>query len=118
MNCPFCGKEMWEGAVPAQQSALRWTGRGPGEDGEPESVLLAKTPWFTNQEAQAFYCPDCRQVVIPVPELEPVSSRLKRKLDAARDRAEQAREDWETRQAEKKETNKWNRRRGKDPWEW
>ena len=43
--CPYCGRDMREGALPAYTDALRWcpdNGRGGIVEGEP--VRLSKTP--------------------------------------------------------------------------
>ena len=120
MDCPFCGKKMRAGGFPSHQGELEWitNGREGAESGLEARVRLTPRAWFFSQEADAFYCPDCRQVIIPVPKIEPVTKKLRNTLDTMAVKAGQLREDWETNQAENKEEKKWKKRKGKDPWEW
>ena len=88
MDCPYCGKE------------------------------LSKNPVWRIEQAEAFYCPDCRRIIVPVPEIETTGQKLKKKLDQIRSDIEKNRENWQEQKAEQKEDKKWNKRKGKDPWEW
>ena len=62
--------------------------------------------------------PDCRRIIVPVPEIETTGQKLKKKLDQIRSDIEKTRENWQEQKAEQKEDKKWNKRKGKDPWEW
>lgn len=110
MDCPFCGKEMKEGRIP---SGFKWVEDGrDGWDGIPLTVgVLGRTP-------KSFYCPGCRQIVLPVPEeAESVLDAVGQKLAAVGDRIEAAQARRESRRTEKKaeaEKKKFGR---KDPWE-
>ncbi len=121
MDCPFCGKTMRRGGISADEGSLEWLtdgNEGP-ESGLEDRVLL--TCAFS-PEVEAFYCPDCRQMIVPVPELETVPKMLRETVDLVTDTVtdgvKQLRKDWEARRAERREEMKWKKRKGKDPWEW
>lgn len=118
MNCPFCGKEMKVGGIPSGRSAVYWQEDYVDVDTPKEKVVLSKYPLWGTEWAEAYYCPDCRQVIVPVPEIRSLSEKWKAKFDALTERIDQAQEDWRSRQEEKQKEKKWNKRRGKDPWEW
>ena len=113
MDCPYCGKEMREGSVPAN----RWY---PG-DSVSNGVKMAKYS-FENLEYEtpAFYCEECRKVIISIPpaeEMESVFEKLEKKLTAY---GQQRIEEREQKQAEKtaeKEKRQREKSRKKDPWE-
>ena len=108
MDCPFCGKEMKEGLIPARDR-LQWRDKK-----FTERVFLSS--W--TEEAKAFYCPDCRQIVLPVPEkAEGVIDTLERRLSAVGDKIEAAREQWEVRRDEAKDEKRKKNLGQKDPWE-
>lgn len=113
MNCPFCGKEMQEGAIPAMRSPLIWRGKNlSGED-----VYLTNTPILFSQEAAAFYCPDCRQIILPVPELESFSDKMEQKLDAVTEKISSVAQEFKEQRDEKRKEKETKKRKGKDPWE-
>ena len=69
--CPYCGKEMREGALPAYKYALTWCPRNEqGGIVEGEPIRLSKTPVLGGVYAPARYCESCRVVIVPVPEIE------------------------------------------------
>ncbi len=110
MDCPFCGKEMKEGIIP---SGSKWVEDGlDAWEGIPLTVgLLGKVP-------KSFYCPDCRQIVLPVPEkAEGVIDTMERRLSAVGDKIEAAREQWEARRDEAKDEKRKKNLGQKDPWE-
>jgi hypothetical protein len=117
MNCPYCQKEMREGGIPAQRDRVLWRSAA-SELGAVDQVPLSNMPWLTGQQAPAFYCPDCQVVLVPVPKLESAGERLKRRLDAAKDKTAAARTRWESQRAEKTAEKKTKRSKEKDPWEW
>ena len=53
-----------------------------------------------------------------MPDIETTGRKMKKKLDEFSDKVEKAQESWKQRQAERREDEKWNKRKGKDPWEW
>ena len=109
MDCPFCGKEMKEGIIP---SGSKWVEDGlDAWEGIPLTVgLLGKVP-------KSFYCPDCRQIILPVPEVESVLEMMERKLSAVGGKLEAAQKQWETRKSQTKEQKKKKDFGSKDPWE-
>ena len=107
MDCPFCGKEMKEGLIPSRDR-LRWRDKAL-----VDTILLSS--W--SEEVKAYFCPDCRQIVLPVPEIEGVLEKMERKLSAAGDKIEAAQKQWEVRRAEKQEETKKKKLGQKDPWE-
>ncbi len=108
MDCPFCGKELKEGLIPARDR-LQWRDKN-----FTERVFLSS--W--TQEAKAFYCPDCRQIILPVPErAEGVLDTMERKLSAMGDKIEAVQKRWETQRSQTKEQKKKKEFGSKDPWE-
>ena len=53
-----------------------------------------------------------------MPEIETTGQKLKKKLDQIRYDIEKTRENLQEQKTEQKEDKKWNKRKGKDPWEW
>lgn len=110
MDCPYCGKEMKEGLIPSGDR-LQW------RDKEfTERVFLSS--WA--QEAKAFYCPDCRQILLPVPEIEGMWDKVQRKLGAASEKLGAMQEQWTERRgqaAQEKKQRQREQRVQKDPWD-
>lgn len=110
MDCPFCGKKMKEGIIP---NGVKWV-----EDGieDWESVRLCSR--WSMRMPKSFFCPDCRQIILPVPEkAEGVLDMVERKLSAAGDKIEAAQEQWETRRTQAKDEKRKKNFGKKDPWE-
>ena len=84
MNCPYCGKEMKAGGIPSGRSAVYWQENSEEIDAPQEKVILSKNPVWGIEEAEAFYCPGCRRIIVPVPEIETTGQKLKKKLDQIR----------------------------------
>ena len=95
MDCPFCGKEMKEGIIP---SGFKWVEDGQDAwDGIPLTVgLLGSAP-------KSFYCPDCRQIVLPVPEKAGFLEAVQK--------------EWEARRTQAKDEKRKKNFGQKDPWE-
>ena len=111
MDCPFCGKEMKEGRIPANQQ-LKWY------DNTVDTVMGEGVPLSGRfRTAEAYYCPDCRQIILPVPEVESVLEMMERKLSAVGGKLEAAQKQWETRKSQTKEQKKKKDFESKDPWE-
>ena len=109
VECPICKQQMLKGVIPADRLPVRWRG-------DETEVRLSK-PSFLCEKAEAFYCPDCRQVLIPVPEIETFWDRMMNKLDDAEKVIQTAKEKFESHRSENQEQRKNKKRKGKDPWE-
>ena len=79
MDCPYCGKEMKAGGIPAGRCAVYWQENSEEIDAPQEKVILSKNPVWRIEQAEAFYCPDCRRIIVPVPEIETTGQKLKKK---------------------------------------
>ena len=118
--CPYCGKEMQDGAIESVRDMTRWCRRnedGGYDDGWKEGVLLGKAHVFSAGYAPALYCEGCRVVIVPVRELETFADKAGRWLDktlgSLGERMDRAAERREEERAEQKKEEK----RKKDPWE-
>ena len=111
MDCPFCGKEMKEGRIPSNNQ-LKWYDNTV-DTVMGEGVRLSES----FRTAEAFYCPDCRQIVLPVPEVEGVLEKMERKLSAVGDKIDAAQKQWEVRRSQAKEQKEKKNLGRKDPWE-
>lgn len=109
MDCPFCGKEMKEGTIP---SGLKWI-----EDGLDSWEGIPLSGGLLGRAPKSFYCPDCRQIILPVPEIEGMADKLRRKLDAVGEKIGAAQKQWEARRGEAAEEKKKKEFGSKDPWE-
>ena len=73
--CPYCGKEMRDGAIPVLRD-IYWCPRG--EDGmlkdgfgdEKEQVCLGRAGLLGDYYTPARYCESCKVVIVLVPEIE------------------------------------------------
>lgn len=71
MKCPYCGKEMRVGQISAD-NLLSWTPDGEHASGgtrwakSPNSIVLAKYYLLAPASVDAFYCEDCKKIVIDV----------------------------------------------------
>ena len=109
MDCPFCGKGMKEGWIP---SGTRWV-----EDGQDTWDGIPLTTGLLGKMPKSFYCPDCRQIILPVPEKAGFMEAVQEKIDAASEKAETVKERWEARRSQTKEQKKKKELGSKDPWE-
>ena len=113
--CPYCGKEMRDGVIPAYRDHIEWMGRGKdgmlGSDPDDKnSVTLVKAGLFCNYQTPAYYCESCKVVIFPVPEIEWPLDKLDKKFTAWQEKISAQRE-------EEKREEKSRKRREKDPWE-
>jgi hypothetical protein len=120
MNCPYCGKEMEKGFI-NDRNSVRWY---PGEAdwfgtmmADEYTVLLAKGGFVTSAKAESWYCPDCRMVITPVPEIEGSFDKVKKKWDAFAERVEQQSEKRQAEYEAQQHRKKREKQRKKDPWE-
>ena len=113
MDCPFCGGETREGAIPSGRQ-LKWV-----DSGAEDSPWGAGVPLngFFGGEIKGLFCPGCRQIVIPVPEIEGAAEMLRRTLDTASEKLGTAKQQWEARREEEKTQKKKKNFGEKDPWE-
>jgi len=71
MNCPYCGKEMRLGQICAD-NLLSWTPDGERASGgtrwrkSPNSIVLAKYYLLAEAAVDAYYCEECKKIVIDV----------------------------------------------------
>lgn len=108
MDCPLCGEEMKEGLIP-DRDRLQWRDKN-----FTQRIFLSS--W--TEEAKAFFCPGCRQIILPVPEeAEGVLDTVERKLSAAGDKIGAVQKQWEARRTETREQKKKKKSGQKDPWE-
>ena len=85
--CPYCGKEMRDGAIPVLRD-IYWCPRG--EDGmlkdgfgdEKEQVWLGRAGLLGDYYTPARYCESCKVVIVPVPEIEWPLDKLDKKFTA------------------------------------
>ena len=68
--CPYCGKEMRDGVIPAYRDHIEWMGRGKdgmlGSDPDDKnSVTLVKAGLFCNYQTPAYYCESCKVSLFP-----------------------------------------------------
>lgn len=116
MNCPYCGKEMQQGSI-FSPNPLEWRRENDVVNrAEQETVQLTGLSFF-GKDIESFYCPDCRMIVTPVPEIEEPFANVKSKLKGLKERAQQQRDtitaDWNAQKEEKQK----EKQRKKDPWE-
>ena len=119
--CPYCGKEMRDGAIPAYRSDIYWRPRN--EDGTISNgfdsggeVALCRAGLFGG-DTPAYYCEDCKVVIVPVPEIEWPLDKLDKKLTAWQEKMSAQREERKAQREEEKREENSKKRREKDPWE-
>ena len=114
MDCPYCKKEMRAGSISGRDT-LKWYPQGDLLFSD-QAIILARG-YLDTPVAQAHYCPDCRMIIMPVPEIENHWKTIKDKWKRLTDDLEQKREEY-TQQRQKAEAERKRiRRRKKDPWE-
>ena len=121
MKCPYCEKEMQKGFIFNARDSLRWY-PGETETGgmwmEKEgSVMLARVRWVSGADAESWYCPDCRMVITPVPEIEDPLAKVRQKWDDFTDRIGQESEKRQAEREAEQRRKKRDKQRKKDPWE-
>lgn len=120
MECPFCGKEMRQGYIPAGD-VLRWlpTGEELFTASREDRVRLfypLKNGSIDNGP-EAYYCADCMRLIVSVPpQREALTQRLAK---WKRERTEEKTEKAPTAQAEPVDVKKPKHKKNwdKDPWE-
>ncbi len=71
MKCPYCGKEMKEGYIPAFNRAVQWIPKGEHVpltffQKAKGSIRLSKNPKLALEKALSYYCEKCKTVITPV----------------------------------------------------
>ena len=120
MICPYCGKEMRDGAIPAYRQRLAWCPRSEEYGGIVEgdrTPLSRPTGAFGSEYADAGYCEQCKVVVVPVPEIDTPADKLDRKLDEWREKRSAQQQVRQAQREEKKREERSKKKREKDPWE-
>ena len=119
--CPYCGKEMRDGAIPVLRD-IYWCPRGEdgtisdGFDSDGE-ILLGRAGLLGDYYTPARYCESCKVVIVPVPEIECTLDKLDRKLDEWREKRSAQQQVRQAQREEKKREERSKKRREKDPWE-
>ena len=115
MNCPYCGKEMQQGVV---WGAETWRpGNGDWLIGKEKEFVRLWNWRDLRQSAQGHFCPDCRILIMPVPEVEAPLDAVKNKLKGLKERTQQQKDSITADIAAQKEAKEKDKRRKKDPWE-
>ena len=123
-KCPDCGSEMRAGTIPLSRDSLIWASGSPGDSGR-EKVLIGKTSFMEEEPVPAFYCPDCKVVVLSAPEARVLPDHLKKLKDGWNTASEKLSAAWDGQEARRREAKRdkaLERRqkdikKGKDPWE-
>ena len=119
--CPYCGKEMRDGAIPVLRY-MYWHPRnedgtisnGFDSDGE---ILLGRAGLLGDYYTPARYCESCKVVIVPVPEIEWPLDKLDKKFTAWQEKMSAQREERKAQREEEKREERSRKRREKDPWE-
>ena len=119
MDCPFCGKEMRQGYIPAGD-VLRWlpTGEELFTASREDRVQLFYSLKNTSIDRgpEAYYCADCMRLIVSVPpQREALTQRLakwKRERTGTAEKASLPQEPQKEKTPKKQKKN-WD----KDPWE-
>ena len=121
MECPYCSKEMRAGYIATGGNGTSWVDNENNEEnfwGMPNRVPLFRGGWAAEGRGPgAWYCADCRKIVMDVPEIERTGEKLKRRWN---DLTGKATEKLKEARARRKEENREKERetnRKKDPWE-
>ena len=122
--CPYCGKEMRDGAIPVYRGNMYWCPRS--EDGtmfrdgfgrRRRTVLARQSGIDWRRYTPACYCESCKVVIVPVPEIDTLADKLDRKLDEWREKRSAQQQARQAQREEEKREEKSRKRREKDPWE-
>lgn len=121
MECPYCNQEMRAGYIATGGSGTAWVDNENNEEnfwGMPNRLPLFKGGWAgEGLGPAAWYCADCRKIVMDVPEIELTSEKLKRKWNDLTGKAAEKLDEARIRREEEKREKKRDVNRKKDPWE-
>ena len=119
--CPYCGKEMRDGAIPVYRGNMYWQPRNEGgtiSDGyDSDGEILLGRAGLIGGYTVAYYCENCKAVIMPVPEIDTLADKLDRKLDEWREKRSARQQVRQAQREEKKREERSKTRREKDPWE-
>lgn len=68
MNCPYCGAPMEEGTITGDMHAIKWV----SDDRKPGRLFRKRVPMTASWpeiQHDAFFCPDCKKVIVDVADL-------------------------------------------------
>ena len=116
VNCPYCGKEMAAGTIPAVRDLICWE-NDTLRLGEQERVVLSSAGILNSVTAKAYYCEVCQKVVVDVPDWESPLDKLDKKWTAWSEKRKEEREARAAQREEKREERAREKRRENDPWE-
>lgn len=120
--CPYCGKEMRDGAIPVLRD-IYWCPRGEvgmlkdGFGDEKEQVWLGRAGLLGDYYTPARYCESCKVVIVPVPEIETLADKADRWLNKTLGSLGGKIDEASARREEEKAERKRREKREKDPWE-
>lgn len=118
--CPYCGKEMRDGAIPISRDAYwcprRENGTIADDSGSEEWVWFGRAGLFGGYPP-ARYCESCQVLIVPVQDVEWPLDKLDKKLTAWQERKSAQREERSAQREGEKREEKSRKRREKDPWE-
>ena len=116
VKCPYCGNEMAAGTIPAVRDRIYW--ESDTKSGAwAESVTLSAGGVVNSVTAKAYYCKDCRKVIVDVPEWESVLDKLDKKWSAWSEKRKNERETIKAQREEEQREQAREKRRENDPWE-
>lgn len=115
-KCPYCGKEMKAGTIPAVQYRIQWESDTP-LGAEPERVMLSTGSILNSVTAKAYYCEACQKIIVDVPEWESPLDKLDKKWSAWTEKRKEERGARQVQREEEKKEQAREKRRGNDPWE-
>ena len=116
VKCPYCGKEMAAGTIPAVQYHIQWESDTPLGT-EPERIMLSSSGILNSVTAKAYYCEACQKIIVDVPEWESPLDKLDKKWSAWSEKRKEEREARQVQREEEKKKQAREKRRGNDPWE-
>ncbi len=71
MKCPYCEREIRKGYLNNTDQPIQWIPEGAKpsiwKTGVAKAaVVLSEEPFWTGYRADAYYCPACKVVILPV----------------------------------------------------
>ena len=116
VKCPYCGKEMEAGTIPAVRDMICWEG-GTQQGTWPERVTLSTGNILNSVTAKAYYCKGCQKIIVDVPDWESPLDKLDKKWTAWSEKRKSEREALKAQREDEKQEREREKRRDNDPWE-
>ena len=119
--CPYCGKKMRDGAIPVYRGNMYWQPRN--EDGtisngyDSDGEILLGRAGLIGGYTVAYYCENCKAVIMPVPEIDTLADKADRWLNKTLGSLGGKLDEASARREEEKTERKRREKREKDPWE-